>query len=152
MARFVLLGSGDASLEQGFRRLAAEFPAACAVRIGYDHGLSHRIEAGADFFLMPSRFEPCGLNQMYSMAYATLPIVRETGGLADTVTPWDGEKKGTGVVFTHADLAGVEWGLRRALELYAQPKKFAAVRREALRQDFSWRRSAEEHLRRYASA
>ena len=89
---------------------------------------------------------------MYSMAYATLPIVRETGGLADTVTPWDGEKKGTGVVFTHADLAGVEWGLRRALELYAQPKKFAAVRREALRQDFSWRRSAEEHLRRYASA
>jgi len=147
--RFVLLGSGAAALEQGFRRLADEFPGACAVRIGYDHGLSHRIEAGADFFLMPSRFEPCGLNQMYSMAYATLPIVRATGGLADTVAPWDGEKQGTGVVFTHADAAGVEWGLRRALELYAQPKKFAALRQEALRQDFSWRRSAEEHLRHY---
>ena len=88
--RFVLLGSGDAALENEYRRLAADFPRLCAVRIGYDNGLSHRIEAGSDFFLMPSRFEPCGLNQMYSMAYGTLPIVRATGGLADTVTGWDG--------------------------------------------------------------
>jgi len=147
--QFVLLGSGDAWLENEFKRLAADFPELCAVRIGYDNGLSHRIEAGCDFFLMPSRFEPCGLNQMYSMAYGTLPIVRATGGLADTVTGWDGKKKGTGIVFQHADQGGIEWSLNRALELYAQPAIFKALQKSAMAAEFSWARSAEAHLECY---
>ena len=144
--QFVLLGSGDAWLENEFKRLAADFPALCAVRIGYDNGLSHRIEAGCDFFLMPSRFEPCGLNQMYSMAYGTLPIVRATGGLADTVSGWDGKKKGTGIVFEHADQGGVEWALHRSLELYRQPATYQAVQKSAMGTEFSWDQSAEAHL------
>jgi starch synthase len=101
---------------------------------------------------MPSRFEPCGLNQMYSMAYGTLPIVRATGGLADTVKGWDGKKQGTGIVFEHADQGGITWALERALELYAQPKAFKALRKLAMKQDFSWARAAEEHVRCYLSA
>jgi starch synthase len=147
--QFVLLGSGDAWLENEFRRLAADFPELCAVRIGYDNGLSHRIEAGSDFFLMPSRFEPCGLNQMYSMAYGTLPIVRATGGLADTVTGWDGKKRGTGIVFEHADQGGVEWALLRALELYQQPAAYQALQKTAMSAEFSWGKSAEAHLEWY---
>jgi starch synthase len=81
-----LLGSGDPTFERGFKELQQRYPDKVAVKIGYDHGLSHRIEAGCDFFLMPSRFEPCGLNQMYSLRYATIPIVRVTGGLDDSVT------------------------------------------------------------------
>ncbi len=150
--RFVLLGSGDAALENEYRRLAADFPRHCAVRIGYDNGLSHRIEAGSDFFLMPSRFEPCGLNQMYSMAYGTLPIVRATGGLADTVAGWDGKEQGTGIVFEHADHGGITWALERALELYARPKAFKALRKQAMKQDFSWAKAAEAHLAVYQSA
>ena len=149
--QFVLLGSGDAWLENEFKRLAVDFPQFCAVRIGYDNGLSHRIEAGSDFFLMPSRFEPCGLNQMYSMAYGTLPIVRATGGLADTVTGWDGKKKGTGIIFEHADQGGIEWALQRALELYQQPAAYKALQKNAMAAEFSWAKSAEAHLVCYLS-
>ena len=147
--QFVLLGSGDAWLENEFKRLAVDFPALCAVRIGYDNGLSHRIEAGSDFFLMPSRFEPCGLNQMYSMAYGTLPIVRSTGGLADTVSGWDGKNKGTGIVFEHADHGGVEWALNRALEVYQQPAAYKGLQKTAMAAKFSWAKSAEAHLECY---
>jgi starch synthase len=151
--QFVLLGSGDGSLETEYRRLEKDFPGRCAVRIGYDHGLSHRIEAGADFFLMPSRFEPCGLNQLYSMAYGTLPIVRATGGLADTVKAWSpSARKGTGVVFQHADVAGIEWSLEQALGLYGKPADFAAAQGQAMREEFSWSKSAQAHLLCYAKA
>jgi starch synthase len=152
MIQFVLLGSGDAVLENEFRRLAADFPELCAVRIGYDNGLSHRIEAGSDFFLMPSRFEPCGLNQMYSMAYGTLPVVRATGGLADTVSPWDGKQGGTGVTFQHADVAGIDWAIQRALELYQQPEAFKAVQKKAMEREFSWSKAATAHVACYQSA
>ena len=84
--QFVLLGSGEREYERGYRKLAERYPAKCAVKIGFDTGLSHRMEAGCDFYLMPSRFEPCGLNQMYSLRYGTPPIVRVTGGLDDSVT------------------------------------------------------------------
>lgn len=150
--RFVLLGSGDAQLENDYRHLATDFPDLCGVRIGYDNGLSHRIEAGADFFLMPSRFEPCGLNQMYSMAYGTLPIVRATGGLADTVSPWDGQTTGTGIVFQHADETSISWALEQALTLYAQPKSLQALRQQAMKLDFSWARAAAEYLNVYQTA
>ncbi len=151
--RFVLLGSGDSALEGAFRALAAGFPTLCGVRIGYDHGLSHRIEAGSDFFLMPSRFEPCGLNQMYSMTYGTPPIVRATGGLADTVRPWSpGSKDATGIVFEHADLQGVEWAIARALELHADPKAYRQVQLNGMRAEFSWARSAQAHVEAYRKA
>ena len=150
--QFVLLGSGDAELESEYRRLAADFPDLCAVRIGYDHGLSHRIEAGADFFLMPSRFEPCGLNQMYSMAYGTLPIVRITGGLADTVKPWDGKKAGTGITFEHADTTGIEWAINRALSLYGQANAYLSIQKNAMNEEFSWSKSAKAHVECYRSA
>ena len=151
--QFVLLGSGDAELEQAYQRLAEEFPQQVGVQIGYDHALSHRIEAGGDFFLMPSRFEPCGLNQMYSMAYGTLPIVRATGGLADTVQPWvPGKKQGTGVVFQHADNTGVEWAIAQALELYALPTEFSAAQKRAMQLTFSWQKAAEAHVGCYQQA
>ncbi len=151
--QFVLLGSGDAALEQEYRRLADNFPGAVGVRLGYDHALSHRIEAGSDFFLMPSRFEPCGLNQMYSMAYGTLPIVRATGGLADTVSHWDAAaRQGTGIVFRDADVGAVEWALEQALALYGHPADFLAAQKQAMQAEFSWRKSAEAHLVCYGQA
>lgn len=151
--QFVLLGSGDSWLEQEYRRLAATFRGNVGVRIGYDHALSHRIEAGCDFFLMPSRFEPCGLNQMYSMAYGTLPIVRATGGLNDTVRAWSpGTRQGTGIVFQHADVSGVEWALEQALALFDRPSDFAAAQKQAMREEFSWRKSAQAHLACYQKA
>ena len=151
--QFVLLGSGDSGLEQEYRRLADNFPGRVGVRIGYDHALSHRIEAGCDFFLMPSRFEPCGLNQMYSMAYGTLPIVRATGGLADTVQHWNGTKRqGTGIVFQHTDVAAVEWAIEQALALYARPDDFVSAQKQAMREEFSWLKSAQAHVACYEKA
>lgn len=151
--QFALLGSGDAALENEYRRLQKSFQGRCAVKIGYDNGLSHRIEAGADFFLMPSRFEPCGLNQLYSMAYGTLPIVRATGGLADTVKPWSpSARQGTGIVFHHADVAAIEWALEQAVALYAQPADFAAAQNQAMREEFSWGKAALAYVACYQKA
>ena len=149
--QFVLLGSGDPVLENEFRQLAKTFPGNCAVQIGYNHELSHQIEAGADFFLMPSRFEPCGLNQLYSMAYGTLPIVRATGGLADTVTPWSEKQTGTGIVFRDADVGGVTWGIRQALKLYAQPTLYRSVQKNAMAARFDWVQAAQRHVSCYES-
>jgi starch synthase len=151
--QLALLGSGDAALENEYRRLADVFPGRCAVKIGYDHGLSHRIEAGADFFLMPSRFEPCGLNQLYSMTYGTLPIVRATGGLADTVKPWSpSARQGTGIVFHHADVAAIEWALEQAVTLYARPADFATAQQQAMREEFSWGKAAQAYVACYQKA
>lgn len=142
--QLVLLGSGDKALENTFTSLAWRHPGRVAVRIGFDNGLSHRIEAGADFFIMPSRFEPCGLNQMYSMLYGTPPIVRATGGLADTVEPWyAGRGTGTGIVFNTADSAGVRWAVEEALRLYYDfPEEFKKLRLNAMSRDFGWDASA----------
>jgi starch synthase len=151
--QFVLLGSGDDALENSFKKIAEDFPHAAAVRIGYDNGLSHRIEAGADFFLMPSRFEPCGLNQLYSMAYGTVPIVRATGGLADTVTPWNsGSKNGTGIVFNHADTPAIEWAIGQAIELFNQPKEFSAVRLNGMKTSFTWKDAADLYIKIYKNS
>lgn len=151
--QFVLLGSGDLALENNFIKLAEDFPHAMAVRLGYDENLAHQIEAGCDFFLMPSRFEPCGLNQLYSLAYGTIPIVRSTGGLADTVIPSDGKnKQGTGIVFNDADLSAVEWAINSALQLYDSPKKFKSVQQLGMKSEFSWKKSATEYLSIYKKA
>jgi starch synthase len=150
----VLLGSGDKALEARFTALAARFPGKFCARIGFDNALSHRIEAGADFFLMPSRFEPCGLNQMYSMLYGTLPIVRATGGLADTVSPWyAGRGTGTGIVFSTPNAAGVRWGVEEALRLYYDaPAEFQKLRVNAMTQNFGWSESARRYEEVYGWA
>jgi len=152
--QLALLGSGDPELESAYRELAAALPGRAAVRIGYDNRLAHRIEAGADFFLMPSRFEPCGLNQLYSLAYGTLPIVRRTGGLADTVSPWTpGAPDATGIVFEHADAAAIGWALDQALRLrHDFPGEFEAMRRRAMGRRFPWSDAAPRYAACYAEA
>jgi len=152
--QLALLGSGDPDLESAYLALAAELPGRAAARIGYDNRLAHRIEAGADFFLMPSRFEPCGLNQLYSLAYGTLPVVRRTGGLADTVDAWSpGATEATGIVFDHADGAAVGWALDQALRLrHDFPAEFEAMRRRAMLRRFPWSAAAARYAACYAEA
>lgn len=152
--QLALLGSGDPGLESAYRDLAGSLPGRAAVRIGYDNRLAHRIEAGADFFLMPSRFEPCGLNQLYSLAYGTLPIVRRTGGLADTVEAWSpGAPEATGIVFEHADGAAIGWALDQALRLrHDFPEEFEAMRRRAMGRRFTWADAAPRYVACYAEA
>ena len=139
----VLLGSGEPRFEQFFRAAAARYPGRVAVEIGFNEALAHRIEAGADFFLMPSRYEPCGLNQMFSLRYGTVPIVRAVGGLKDTVQDYDGENQtGTGFVFRPYDSQTMLAAIDRALAVYRDKKAWTALRRRAMAMDFSWDRSA----------
>ena len=127
-AAFVILGTGERRYEEMWRELAAAHPKRIGVRIGFDEGLAHLIEGGADLFLMPSRFEPCGLNQMYSMRYGTIPIVRATGGLDDTVRPFDPETGGgTGFTFHEYRSAAMLAALDTALAVYAIPRALANV-------------------------
>jgi len=141
-AQLVLLGSGEASLEQVLVQAAAARPDRMAVRIGFDEGLAHRIEAGADVFLMPSRFEPCGLNQMYSLRYGTVPVVRAVGGLEDTVEDYDGWNAGTGFKFRDYTPAALSLAVRRALELHRDRRAWRALMARGMAEDFSWERSA----------
>jgi len=122
-----------------------------AVRIGFDEGLAHRIEAGADLFLMPSRFEPCGLNQLYSLRYGTVPVVRRVGGLADTVEDFDGWHHGTGFVFKEYDHRALLTAVRRALELFRDKRAWRAMMRRGMALDFSWARSAQQYRALYRS-
>ena len=135
--QLVLLGSGDAALAQAFSAMAAQYPGQVAVHLGYNEPLAHRIQAGCDFLLVPSRFEPCGLTQMYAMRYGTLPIVRRTGGLADSVR--DGE---TGLVFDAPEAWDLLAALHRAHALYAEPDTLHRLRTQAMQEDFSWQRAA----------
>ncbi len=115
--QLVVLGTGEPKYEEFFRALARTFPQQVAYRATFSENLAHAIEAGADLFLMPSRYEPCGLNQMYSLRYGTVPVVHKTGGLADTVWQWNGDG-GTGFVFEHFDESGLAWAIGRALEVW----------------------------------
>jgi len=148
-AAVVVLGAGSAALQQGWKTLAARYPLRVSVRFGYDTGLAHLIEAGSDFFLMPSRFEPCGLNQLYSQRYGAVPVVHAVGGLADTVTDLRGGD-GTGITFLGATVDAVQGALARALELYQSPQAYAEVQRRGMRRDFSWARSAAAYEAVYA--
>lgn len=150
-AQLVVLGSGEGRYEQRLREAAAQSPSAVAVRTGFNEKLAHWIEAGVDAFLMPSRFEPCGLNQMYSQAYGTLPIVRATGGLADSVRDADGPD-GTGFVFEEDSAEALREALVRALGCYAEPSMWRALQQRAMAQDFGWPRSAERYVALYRSA
>jgi len=148
--QFILLGSGEPRLEHFFRAAAEQYPNRVAARIGFDDRLAHQIEAGADIFLMPSRYEPCGLNQLFSLKYGTPPIVRAVGGLRDSVQDYDGQLgTGTGFVFEkHEPLALLE-AIDRSLSAYRDGKSWTALRRRAMSMDFSWERSAQSYSNLY---
>jgi starch synthase len=152
-ATFVLLGTGERRYEDLWLALAARYPGRIGARIGFDEGPAHRIEAGADLFLMPSRFEPCGLNQMYSLRYGTLPLVRATGGLRDTVQNLDPET-GTGTGFTFDRYAGeaLLGTLRWALDIYKKRPVWVRMQEAGMRQDFSWETSARQYAAVYERA
>lgn len=151
-AQLAVLGAGDPGLEAGLRQLAASFPGRVGLRLGYDEPLAHRIEAGADIFVMPSRYEPCGLNQLYSLRYGTVPVVHDTGGLHDTVEPVETERgTGTGLLFAPCTADALLGALREALALYAEPQAWRHIVANGMRQDFSWERSAAEYAALYAT-
>ena len=140
---FLVLGSGEDRYVNFFNALAARFPGRVAFRSGYDESLAHLIEAGSDMFLMPSRYEPCGLNQMYSLRYGTIPIVRKTGGLADSVQHFDpASGVGTGCVFNDYDVPAVRWAVGTALDWYSREPVWRQLMQNAMAQDFSWGRQS----------
>jgi starch synthase len=149
-ATFVLLGSGERRFEECWLGMAARDPDRVGARIGYDERLAHLIEAGADLFLMPSRFEPCGLNQMYSQRYGTLPLVRATGGLYDTVRNLDvSTGEGTGFMFNEYSPQAVLGTLQWALSIFQDSALWQRMQRAGMRQDFSWDHSAAEYVKVY---
>jgi starch synthase len=151
--QFVLLGSGDLAYERGYLELARRYPSQVAVRVDYNEGLAHRIEAGCDFFIMPSRFEPSGLNQMYSLRYGTIPIVRATGGLDDSVTDFTQDiKRADGIKFRDYSARALAKAIRKAWALYQQPDLLKQCRRNAMKINFSWERSVREYLNAYKTA
>jgi starch synthase len=151
--QFVLLGSGSPAYERGYHELARRFPNQAAVRVGYDEGLSHRIEAGCDFYLMPSRFEPSGLNQMYSLRYGTIPIVRATGGLDDSVIDYaENAARANGIKFREFSARALAKAIRKALALYEHPALLRRFRQTAMKADFSWDRTIGEYLKAYGLA
>ncbi len=137
----LVLGSGDERYESFFESLARRFPGRVVFRAGYDESLAHQIEAGSDMFLMPSHYEPCGLNQMYSLRYGTIPIVRQTGGLADSVEHYDpATGVGTGCVFKDYDAQAVAWALNTTLDWFADEQSWRRLMHNAMLKDFSWER------------
>ncbi|MGD9599443.1 MAG: glycogen synthase [Steroidobacteraceae bacterium] len=149
-AQLAVLGSGVARYVQFFEKLARDFPQAVSFRSGYDEPHAHWIEGASDFFLMPSRYEPCGLNQMYSLRYGTVPIVRRTGGLADSVEHFDrATGRGTGIVFNDFDATAMSWAFTRALTLYADTGAWQKIVANGMAQDFSWTRQAGEYVALY---
>jgi starch synthase len=146
----IALGTGDKSYEELFLRLNKQFPNKIAVKVAYDNTLAHKIEAGADMFLMPSRYEPCGLNQIYSLKYGTVPIVRATGGLDDTIEPWDARSgKGTGFKFTEYNGESLLLTIKAALDAYRDQTSWQVLMRNGMGKDFSWNASARDYGKIY---
>jgi starch synthase len=147
---FLVLGSGEPSVEADLSNMRNYWPGNFNARIGYNEKLSHQMYAGADFLLMPSRVEPCGLNQMYAMRYGTVPVVRRTGGLRDTVIDI-GEPGGYGICFNEASVGDITQAIYRAVNLYENTERFGAIRRQLMELDFSWDNSAQQYLDVYKS-
>lgn len=149
----VILGSGMAEYEEAFQKLARDYPAQLSVNLGYNEALAHRIEAGVDLFLMPSLFEPCGLNQLYSLRYGTLPLVHAVGGLKDTVIDGDDPEQANGFCFQSPTTSALRATIQRALSLYRHhPDAWRARQRNAMAGDYSWDRSAAEYEQVYEAA
>ena len=153
--QIAVLGGGEAEFEQGFKELARTYPQQASVTIGYNEPLSHQIMAGADMFIMPSRFEPCGLNQMYGLRYGTPPIVTHTGGLADSVTDSNNKSlangSATGFVIAAPDAALLTQGIQRALAYYHEPKTWRKIQHNGMQSDLSWDHSASAYMDVYKS-
>lgn len=147
--QMVLLGSGEKTLESSFRALSGRFPQQVSVNFGYNEPLAHQIQAASDFLLVPSRFEPCGLTQLYALKYGTLPIARKTGGLADSVWEDISGRPQTGFVFNEATPAQLWQAMSRALGVYDNEQVFRQLREQAMQQDFSWESSAAQYLSLY---
>jgi starch synthase len=147
-----VLGSGAGSLEDTFARLQRRFPRRASFYRGFSNELAHLIEAGADMFLMPSRYEPCGLNQLYSLRYGTAPVVRRTGGLADTVRPWNPRtREGTGFVFDHFTADGLRWAVGQARQSYRDSEGWSALMRNAMSEPLSWAHRVKGYESLYAT-
>jgi len=147
---FVLLGTGDVKYERIFANIAKKRPGKVGITLGFDNKLAHLIEAGVDIFLMPSRYEPCGLNQMYSLKYGTIPIVRSTGGLDDTIIDYSSDSEnGNGFKFNNADSGDFFESVRNALKVFKNDKKWKELQRRGMEADFSWKRSAREYITLY---
>jgi starch synthase len=151
----LLLGTGDPSIENTFRGLQERYPKKIGLRVGFDEGLAHRIEAGSDIFLMPSRYEPCGLNQMYSLRYGTVPIVRRTGGLADTIVSYAPlalqERRATGFMFGEATPEALLTSVLLALRIYRDKPQWQSLIQAGMQTDVSWSRSAQSYEELYRS-
>ncbi|MBX3734436.1 MAG: glycogen synthase GlgA [Verrucomicrobiae bacterium] len=148
--QFALLGSGNPAMEAAYGDLARRYPGVVAATIGFDPQLAHRMEAGADFYLMPSRFEPCGLNQLYSLRYGTIPVVRATGGLQDSVVdPRDSPERATGIKFQDPTAPALATGIRKALRLHREADLLLHFRRNGMEADFSWEKQAREYVELY---
>ncbi len=146
----VVLGTGDKDYEVLFNRLHKQYPKKLAVKIAYDNAIAHKIEAGADMFLMPSRYEPCGLNQIYSLRYGTVPIVRATGGLDDTIEPWDAKTGlGTGFKFSKPNGEALLEAIQQALAAFKDEKNWTRLMQNGMARDFSWTTSAREYVKLY---
>ncbi len=151
-AQLVVLGTGEQRYEHLFARLEARFPQKVRYTRAFSEPLAHLIEAGSDMFLMPSRYEPCGLNQMYSLRYGTAPIVHKTGGLADTVVLYRGRgSDGNGVVFDHFEGRALRWALEYALELWgsgagSDRERFREIQANGMRGDFGWPKQAQKYV------
>ncbi len=149
----VALGTGDLPYQEMFQRLNKQFPNKIAAKVTFDNAIAHKIEAGADMFLMPSRYEPCGLNQIYSLKYGTVPIVRATGGLDDTIEPWDARTgKGTGFKFTEYTGEALLATIKQALLAYQDLSSWQTLMRNGMSRDFSWGASAREYGKIYDRA
>ena len=148
--QLAILGNGEFQYETYFEYLKNKYPDKVGYYNGYNNHLAHLIEAGADMFLMPSRYEPCGLNQIYSLKYGTIPIVRKTGGLADTVQGYDWVKQsGNGFVFTDYTAAGLDWAINHAISTFKNRKAWPKLITNAMKQDFSWEHQIKEYLALY---
>jgi len=148
---FVILGFGDEKYNNIFQDMAKKYKGKVGVSIKFDNALSHKIEAGADMFLMPSRYEPCGLNQMYSLKYATVPVVRAVGGLDDTIQNFNpgGSKKGNGFKFKDAANSAFLGAIKDAVAIFKNQKLWNTLLKNCLACDYSWNSSAEQYLKLY---
>jgi starch synthase len=151
--QMVILGTGDQKYHDLLSELQKKYPKKLSVTLGFDNNLAHLIEAGCDMFLMPSRYEPCGLNQMYSLKYGTIPIVRETGGLADTIKNANPARGiGNGFTFRNYDSKELLNAIRFAVEVYRDKNIWEVMMLRGMRQDFSWKMSAEKYVELYRKA
>ena len=148
----VVLGSGDERIQEAIENAAKRYPGKVGLKIGFDEPLAHRIMAGVDIFLIPSRYEPCGLTQMYALKYGTVPVVRATGGLDDTIVQYNLEtEEGNGFKFEAFDAASFLEAIQQALHVFQDPSNWRNLMANGMKADFSWDRSAEHYLALYRS-